>query len=185
MGYVIKQEAQSAGLSTQKTAMHGKVIPQDAVERTLLHVEDLIARGSYTEALPDLLDLEVTQFENFRVHQLLTLVYFKINQFELAQEQSIICSDIFETTYPDSRLKTFEQLIVEAGDPRQAEQEYNMVMNAPLNNDNFFEGSKKTFRFAAHLMNQHRYQDAEKILRAFRDRCLEAKLVLTNEPSFL
>ncbi|MGL5721644.1 MAG: hypothetical protein ACRCY4_04515 [Brevinema sp.] len=189
MGYVIKQAAPGDAVlksnprvsSPQQTTPHGTVLSQDAIEKTLLHVEELVSLERYVEALPDLLNLEVTQFENFRVHQLLTLVYYKINQMELAQEQSNICSDMFAATYPENRLKTFEQLVAEAGDPRQAEHEYNVAMNTPLNNDNFFEGSKKTFRFAAHLMNQHRYQDAEKILRAFRDRTLEANLDLSPE----
>lgn len=155
-------------------APRGKVIPASEYKTSLGRAEGFVQQKRYAEALPDLLNLEVSSFGDLRPHELLAEIYLELGQIELAKEQCVHCADILAKENPDSLVpvQTFEQLIQSAGSPADAEQNYRSFMSSTLDESNFFEGSKSALHLAAHRMNENRYQEAEALLTAYRDRCL-------------
>lgn len=147
------------------------VIPLDQFDDLLQKALLFLEQKNYSKALPILLNLEVTDFNNVQVHELLADLFLNINQLTLAKEQLQICSQLIksQTNNDIFTLKSFDQLVEEAGDFDQLETDFKEILATSVNDDNFHSGTKIALNLATHHMAANRYKEAEQILTTYRD----------------
>lgn len=155
-----------------------RVVAVEEFDSFLAQAEQDIKENRLNSALQHLLNLEITDFENIRVHELLADVYLLLGNFELSKEQCVICANLIKIDKNDNflSLKNFEELLSQAGNKKDAEKKFNEMMQKTLSQDELFDSTKIAFDLAAHHMAVHEYKEAETLLIAFRDRyikCLE------------
>ncbi|MGL4394751.1 MAG: tetratricopeptide repeat protein [Brevinema sp.] len=175
MGKVIRVNSTEQSTSNLHQAI--APVPLAQFDQVLLHAEELLKNGDYTNALKELLSLEVTKFDNIRVHELLADLYLKINKLDLAKEQCQICAHLIGSQYETSpelhEMRTFEDLVHEAGDIGEVTEQYKTLMANSVNHENFHQGTKVAFNFATLLMAQNKYPEAERVLRAYKESYLK------------
>ncbi|SFB74471.1 hypothetical protein SAMN02745150_00550 [Brevinema andersonii] len=163
--------------SVENTAniLQARVVAVEKFDSFLAQAEQAIKENKLNTALQHLLNLEITDFENFRVHELLADVYLLLGNLDLAKEQCIICANLMKIDKNDNlfSLKNFDELLSQAGNKKDAEKKFNEMMQKKLSQDDLFESTKTAFDLAAHYMAVHEYKKAETLLIAFRDRYIE------------
>jgi len=153
----------------------GHVIPLRKFDEILIQAEKKLHDNYLSEALQDLLNLEISNFNNIHVHELLADLYLKQNNLTLAKEQCQICAYLIEQETPSNifNLKTFEELIAEVDSIENAEKAYKELIDEKIDNSNFHKGTKVVLGLATLRMAENRYQEAAEILITYRDRYLE------------
>ncbi|MGL4388443.1 MAG: hypothetical protein ACRCTJ_03520 [Brevinema sp.] len=151
------------------------IIPLEEFDSILERAEQFLVNDNFMPALQDLINLEVTKFENIKVHELLADLFLKINQLDYAKEQCQICAHLISAQYdtPSSsepyNLRLFSDLVRDAGDIDEVGTQYKTLMMSTITNENFHHGTKITFNFATLLMAQNKYKEAEKILVTYKE----------------
>lgn len=152
------------------------VIPMEEFDNIFLRAEKNIDNGDLIEALQDLVNLEVTKFDHLPTHELLADLFLKLNQIDLAKEQCQICANLinkqFTPSISFSDLKSFDQLVKDAGNIKEVHTQYLEIMNIDINDENFHEGTKIALNLATLLIADNKYKEAEQILINYRDRYL-------------
>ncbi len=151
------------------------VLPADQFEPTLQKAIALFSTQQYREALPLLLNLEVTDFNCVEVHELLADVFLHINQLSLAKEQCQIYAQLLQAqnlaTIP--QLNTFDDLVQEAGNFEELQQKFEEFQHQDVSLDNFYQGTNLALKIATHHMANGQYKTAEDLLTKHRDQYLE------------
>ncbi len=150
------------------------VLPAEEFAPTLQKAITLCANQQYKEALPHLLNLEVTDFNNIEVHELLADVFLHLNQLSLAKEQCQIYAQLLQTQapHPIPILKSFDELVKEAGDFEELQQEFDDFQKGEVSIDNFYHGTNIALKLATHYMANGQYKQAEDLLTKHRDQYL-------------
>lgn len=151
------------------------IIPLDQFEKILTQAENNLLQDHLSDALQDLLNLEISNFDNIRVHELLADLYLKQNNLVLAKEQCQICAHLIEKETPNNifKLKTFEELLADTDSLENTEHAYQQIISEEINNSNFHQGTKILLNLATLRMAENRYQEAEEILISYRDKYLK------------
>ncbi|MGL4367769.1 MAG: tetratricopeptide repeat protein [Brevinemataceae bacterium] len=159
------------------TIPQGKVIPLDQFSIIFKKAVEELENNNIESALQHLVNLEVTDFNNLEVHEMLADLFLRINEIGLAKEQCQICARLMEKQNPLSpnllNLKTFDQLVQEAGDPEEVQKEFDNVMKSEVDNNSFYHGTKTAMNLATLKISEKKYQEAEQLLTAYRNRCLK------------
>ena len=152
-----------------------KVIPLEHFDKFLEIATKLIHDNEFTKALDYLVNLEITNFENLLVHELLADVFLQLNQLTLAKEQCQICAELLSKSNPSNifTLKTFEEVLADAGDFDELAQEFESIKIEEVTNDNFHHGTNVALKLATHHLSQERYQEAEALLIDFREKYIK------------
>ncbi len=160
--------------SNQFIMPQARVVPLGQFDNLFSTAVTLISAKQYTQALPILLNLEVTDFNNTAVHEMLADTFLNLNQIQLAKEQTRICAELMqnqEQTAP--QIKSFEELVKEAGSLEDAQTAYDKFQEQEPSDDNFYEGTNIALKLATLLMASKNYQEAEKLLTAHRDKYIK------------
>ncbi len=115
-------------ISTEFVLPQARVVPFDQFDNLFSTALTLIAAQQYSQALPILLNLEVTDFNNAAVHELLADVFLNLNQIPLAKEQCHIYAQLLQQQQHDSykpQIKSFDELVKDAGTLEEMQSAYN------------------------------------------------------------
>ncbi|MGL4676871.1 MAG: hypothetical protein ACRCWI_04295 [Brevinema sp.] len=147
------------------------VLPLEQFDLVLQEALLLIQKEKFQEALPLLLNLEVTDFEHIQIHELLADLFLNLNQIELAKEQCQICAQLLQKKQELDLLplKSFNQLLSEAGDFDELQKSFKEFQNQDMTLENFYQGTNIALKLATHLMASQKYQEAERLLVHHRD----------------
>ncbi len=153
---------------------NAKVLPLDKFDQVLNDATLLVSAQQYDQALPLLLNLEVTNFNHIGVHELLADVFLQLNQITLAKEQCQIYAQLLQqqNILGLPNIKSFDELVSEAGDFDELKKEIETFKTQELSSENFYYGTNITLKFATLLMAENRYKEAENILIEHRNRYL-------------
>ena len=159
-------------INTSFVLPQAKIIPLENFNQFLDIAIKLIHNNEFDKALSFLVNLEITDPNNIQVHELLADVFLQLNQLALAKEQCQICAELLSKINPSDifTLKTFEQILADAGNFNELEQDFKSFQTEEITNDNFHYGTNIALKLATHHMSQQRYQEAEALLINFRDK---------------
>ena len=152
-----------------------KVIPLEHFDKFLEIATQLVQDSEFAKALTYLVNLEITNFDNIEVHELLADVFLQLNQLTLAKEQCQICAELLSSSNPNDifTLKTFEDILADAGNFEDLEQEFESIKTEEVTNENFHHGTDVALKLATHHLAQERYQEAEALLVDFREKYIK------------
>ena len=152
-----------------------KVIPLEHFDKFLEMATQLVQDSEFTKALDYLVNLEITNFDNIEVHELLADVFLQLNQLTLAKEQCQICAELLSKSNPNDifTLKTFEDVLADAGNFEELTEEFEHIKTEEVTNDNFHHGTNVALKLATHHLSQERYQEAESLLIDFREKYIK------------
>ena len=152
-----------------------KVVPLEHFDKLLEMATKLVQDSEFTKALDYLVNLEITNFDNIEVHELLADVFLQLNQLTLAKEQCQICAELLSKSNPSNifTLKTFDDILADAGNFEELAQEFESIKTEEVTNDNFHHGTNVALKLATHHLSQERYQEAEALLIDFREKYIK------------
>ena len=152
-----------------------KVIPLEHFDKFLEMATKLVQDSEFTKALDCLVNLEVTNFDNLLVHELLADVFLHLNQLTLAKEQCQICAELLSKDNPSDvfTLKTFEDILADAGNFDELMEEFEHIKTEEVTNDNFHHSTNVALKLATHHLSQEKYQEAESLLVDFREKYIK------------
>ena len=152
-----------------------KVIPLEHFDKFLEIATQLVQDSEFAKALTYLVNLEITNFDNIEVHELLADVFLQLNQLTLAKEQCQICAELLSSSNPSDifTLKTFEDILADAGNFEELSQEFEGIKTEAVTNENFHHGTDVALKLATHHLAQERYQEAEALLVDFREKYIK------------
>ena len=152
-----------------------KVIPLEHFDKFLEIATQLVQDNEFAKALTYLVNLEITNFDNIEVHELLADIFLQLNQLTLAKEQCQICAELLSSSNPNDifTLKTFEDILADAGNFEELSQEFEGIKTEAVTNENFHHGTDVALKLATHHLAQERYQEAEALLVDFREKYIK------------
>ncbi|MGL4561598.1 MAG: hypothetical protein ACRCV0_04840 [Brevinema sp.] len=182
MGKIYKNFAPTAQTQKRVTIHHetqsfklpkAVTVALEEFDTILDQAEKQLLNENYIDALQNLVNLEISNFEHLKVHELLADLFLKINQLNLAKEQCQICAHLinkqYETPTELYELRSFDDLVQDAGNIDTVKNEYQHIMTKEITNENFHHGTKISLNFATLLISQKQYKEAEKILTAYKN----------------
>ena len=148
----------------------------DYREITFEAVEDY-NRQDYDLALAKFLDLAETNPGNPKVHEILVLIYLKLDMLEQAQEAFERYHALLAESVPHLKLparRTFQDLCREAGDQKELERECAGIMQENGAFD-MFRGTDTVSRLGIVYMAQGDYRKAEELLLSYKEKVLATR----------
>ncbi|MGL5955851.1 MAG: tetratricopeptide repeat protein, partial [Brevinema sp.] len=147
------------------------VLPLEQFDSVLQEALLLVQKQQFQQALPLLLNLEITNFEHIEVHELLADIFLNLNQIDLAKEQCQIYAQLLQKSQESDLLplKSFDQLLDEAGDYQELQESFKEFQNQDSTLENFYQGTNIALKLATHLMASKHYQEAEQLLTHHRE----------------
>ena len=137
-------------------------------------VEDFNNR-EYGKALEKFLDLAETNPENPKVHEILVLIYLKLDMLDKAQAEFETYHKLLGQSVPGLALpprKTFGQLASEAGDRVELERACDAIMSGSEKLDPW-QSTDMVSKLGIVYMSQGEYRKAEELLLGFKQKLLE------------
>lgn len=144
-------------------------------EITFEAVEDFNHKD-YDQALQKFLDLSETNPNNPKVHEVLVLIYLKLDMLEKAQEEFEAYQKLLGNSIPGFSLperKTFDQLAEEAGDPVELERACETIMSGTEKLDPW-QSTDTVSKLGIIYMAQGEYRKAEELLLEFKQKLLDS-----------
>lgn len=127
--------------------------------------------GDYETALPKFLEMERVNFENLKVHEVLSYIYLYLDRFEDAEEQIKIFRELAAKDNPfiEEKPKTFDQLVEESGNKKDVEKEYKKIMRKRKNIDPVIDFDVSA-RLSVIYMSEGKYDKALDVLEQFKEK---------------
>lgn len=144
-------------------------------EITFEAVEDF-NRKDYDQALAKFLDLAETNPENPKVHEILVLIYLKLDRLDKAQEEFEAYHRLLGESVPGLSLpkrKSFDEMAQEAGDRVELERACEFIMSGSEKIDPW-HSTDTVSRLGIVYMSQGEYRKAEELLLGFKQKLLES-----------
>lgn len=143
-------------------------------EMTFEAVEDF-NRKDYNKALEKFLDLAETNPNNPKVHEILVLIYLKLDMLGKAQEEFEAYHRLLGESIPGLTLpvrKSFNQLATEAGDQVELERACEAIMSGSEKLDPW-QSTDTVSKLGIVYMSQGEYRKAEELLLEFKQKLLD------------
>ena len=137
-------------------------------------------KSDYETALDMFLRLEDNNWENPKVHEVLSNIYLKLENIEKSREEFHIYMDLLKRDDPSISLpRTFEELVEDAGDLKNKQSQYDKIMKRKTQKEPF-----KDFDVPAKLsilyMSIGDYKKAEKVLVSYKEKFVDKVIVSKN-----
>jgi tetratricopeptide (TPR) repeat protein len=149
--------------------------PSDYKDVTLEAVADF-NKKDFKKALDKFLEMERSNFENPKVHEILVYIYVNLRDLENAQAQYEIYIDLTKKQDPSfiiPQLKNFDELVTDAGNAEELENRYREIMEKDSDLD-LHTDLDIAAKLSVIYMSRGEYKKAEDILLNFKNKCKAA-----------
>lgn len=155
-----------------------KITNYEDYEKITLDAVEKYNSENYNDALKDFLAMAKYHPNNLKVHELLCYTYSKLKESEKAQkEYSIYLKLAKEQGKSVLKLKSFDELIKDAGDINEIQEDYEQSLNAQAEDFDLSDASAVAMKYTHLLMAQERYKEAASAMEAFKNKVLSLRKV--------
>ncbi|OHD58625.1 MAG: hypothetical protein A2014_04150 [Spirochaetes bacterium GWF1_49_6] len=133
-------------------------------------------KKDFQAALTKFLEMEQSNFDNPKVHEILVYIYVNLKDLENAQKQYEIYIDLTKQQDPSfnvPKLKNFSELVTDAGDAEELERRYREIMEKDSDPD-FYADLDIAAKLSVIYMSRGEYKRAEEVLLKFKNKCKAA-----------
>ncbi|NPV00165.1 MAG: hypothetical protein HPY53_02170 [Brevinematales bacterium] len=133
-------------------------------------------KKDFQAALIKFLEMEQSNFDNPKVHEILVYIYVNLKDLQNAQKQYEIYIDLTKQQDPSfniPKLKDFNELVNDAGDADELERRYHEIMDKDSDPD-FFNDLDIAAKLSVIYMSRGEYKKAEEVLLKFKNKCKAA-----------
>lgn len=151
----------------------GKTLSLEQYEALTYQAAENFNRKDYENALKKFLKLAENNWENPKVHEILSTIYLNLGNTEKSREEFHIYMDLLRRDNPELPApRSFDELVADAGDISSVEAEYNRIMKKKSCKDPFSSFDVPA-RLAVLYMSEGKFKQAEDILTRFKARFVD------------
>ncbi|OHD54061.1 MAG: hypothetical protein A2Y33_10105 [Spirochaetes bacterium GWF1_51_8] len=153
-----------------------KIKSQEDYKDITVEAVEQFNKKDFKAALDKFLEMEQSNPENPKVHEILVYIYLNLQDPVNAEKQYKLYINLLKKENPSFKLpatRTFDELVDEAGDLAELENRYNELMSQE-SIPNLYHDLDVAAKLSVLYMSKGEFKKAEEVLLCFKKKCKAA-----------
>ena len=149
--------------------MAKKIETFEEYEKYTISAAELFNKKDYEKALEQFLQMSEYNYDNFKVHETISVIYLKLNRVEEAQKEYNIAIELMKKKNIDiSSPRPFAEIIEEFEDIETLEEKYEVIIASEEHKEK--KNTRLPIQIGMQYMAQGEYEKAVEFLNAHKEK---------------